>query len=139
MKSLTTCLCICLSLTLMAGPTRADQEAAAEQQTEQAKEPVRHWRLVTGQQYAQMEPGPRQTYVAGLSDAFNLMRTQSSEYEWIVKCSINVQAPQLQTMFENWLKDHQDRWQNAASRLYLMALRENCEARAQQQQPQQQQ
>ena len=139
MKSLTTCLCICLSLTLMSDPARADQEEAAGQDTEQTNQQIRHWRLVTGQQYAQMEPGPRQTYVAGLSDAFNLMRTQGSEYEWIVQCSIHVQAPQLQTMFEDWLKNHQELWHNSASQLYLSALRENCEARGQQQSQQQQQ
>lgn len=138
MKPLIFYLCLILSM-LLTAPAQADQEEAAGQQTEQAKQPIRHWRLVTGQQYAQMEPGPRQTYVAGLSDAFNLMRTQGSEYEWIVQCSINVQAPQLQTMFEDWLKNHQDRWQDSASKLYLAALRQNCEARAQQQTQQQQQ
>lgn len=135
MKSLIASLCLCVSLMLTA-PARAqaDQETAAGEDAQPAASQSRHWRLVNGEQYAQMEPGLRQSYVAGLSDAFNLMRTQGSEYEWIVRCSINVQAPQLQVIFENWLKDHQDLWQKSASQLYLTALRENCVARQQQQQ-----
>lgn len=91
-----------------------------------------YWNFYTGQDF--LDIGSKYPnvsdlegyYIAGLSDALNLMASDDSNYHWLIICTKQKKTRQLVEIFKKWLNRNPERWHEPASSLFMEAIREAC-------------
>lgn len=107
---------------------KAERKAAAPASAGSAgRAQPRSWQLFHADDYLALPEDARETYVAGLNDAYNWSYSGGFQrMKWIVACVEGRKAPQLTAMFGKWLKEHPERWHEPAAKLFPFAIFELC-------------
>ncbi len=97
------------------GPSEGDQN-------------LRSWQQFTGADYLTLPDVDREAYAAGLSDAYNWTYMGGfRKMHWMVTCTNDKWGLQLAAMFDKWLEEHPDRWDEPAAKLFAFAVFQQCD------------
>ena len=143
-KSIILTLSICISVCVLSLPPVAvaeqnDKAAAkpenAKKQVEEKKEEapsnsktLTSWQQLYGTDYLGLPDVDREIYVIGLSDAYNWSYVGGfKKMRWIVDCTENKYGTVLTTLFDEWLAENPDRWEEPAAKLFAFAMFQQCD------------
>ena len=101
------------------------QKAAAPKvKTTTAK---RSWQQLTSADYITLPETDRETYVIGLSDAYNWSFMGGfRQMSWFVGCTDRKSGTELAGLFDTWLVDHPDSWEEPAAKSFAFAIFSTC-------------
>ena len=86
------------------------------------------WQQLVAADYLGLPDVDREVYVIGLSDAYNWSYAGGfKKMRWIVDCTENKYGGELTVIFEQWLHENPDRWEEPAAKLFAFAIFDHCD------------
>ncbi len=89
------------------------------------------WQQLTSGEYITLPETDRETYVTGLSDAYNWSFMGGfRQMSWFVGCTDRKSGTELAGLFDKWLTEHPDSWEDPAAKSFAFAIFSTCDSAA---------